>query len=314
MGSTIHALIESLNRAILSDRILILYRHNGMYWGDHEFCDNSNQNIMCYLQPITNCSVSDEDINLARHNNQPFITETHAHIKYPTELEKHPTIPYVFCPYIDNNQRTVPPFIKDLFKLNKFPVDRLWYWRIQGATFVTRLNERTMNWIREYEKKTCKECENEFDISLHIRHADKGSEMTLIKADVYKEAIKIITSLGMKKNYTIYVNADDQKSVDIIHSLPYHTVSLSQQRGNKGVWANIRVPHVALISFANLHIQIRADHCLGTIQSNWCRLIYMLKLTVGMKSDGFVLEVGYPPCSLYSECTFKNKHLQIEWW
>ena len=31
---------------------------------------------------------------------------------------------------------------------------------------------------------------NEYDITLHIRHGDKGSEMKLIDADVYNEAVK----------------------------------------------------------------------------------------------------------------------------
>ena len=38
--------------------------------------------------------------------------------------------------------------------------------------------------------------------------------------------------LGMKKNYTIYVNADDQESVDIIHTLPYHVISFNHSRYN----------------------------------------------------------------------------------
>ena len=149
-----------------------------------------------------------------------------------------------------------------------------------------------MNWIREYEKENCKNCKNEYDISTHIRHGDKGSEMKLIDADVYKEAIKIITSLGMKKNYTVYVNADDQESVDAIHSLSYDVASFNQGRYNYGVSQNKNVKNVGLISFANLYNQIRADHCVGTIGSNWNRLIYELKSTVGMKSDGFILEVG----------------------
>ncbi len=79
-----------------------------------------------------------------------------------------------------------------------------------GATFVTILNESNVNWIHEYEEENCKGCKNEYNISLYVRHGDKGLEMKLIDSNVYNEAIKIITSLGMKKNYTIYENADDQ--------------------------------------------------------------------------------------------------------
>ena len=162
-------------------------------------------------------------------------------------------------------------------------------------------------------RKICKGCKNEYDISSHIRHGDKGSEMKLIDADVYKEAIKIITSLGMKKNYTIFVNGDDQESVDAIHSLSYDVASFNQGRYNYGVSQNKNVKNVGLISFANLYNQIRADHSVGTIGSNWNRLIYELKSTVGMKSDGFILEVGREGCISYAHCLLKKRQLDCKW-
>ena len=170
-----------------------------------------------------------------------------------------------------------------------------------------------MNWIQKYEKENCKECKNEYDISLHIRHGDKGSEMKLIDADVYKEAIKILTSLGMKKNYTVYVNADDQESVDIIHTLPYDVASFNQSRSNYGYNENIKKKLSGLESFANLYNQIRADHCVGTIGSNWNRLIYELKSTVGMKSDGFILEVGDTNCMSVSHCILAKRSMPTGW-
>ncbi len=207
----------------------------------------------------------------------------------------------------------MPTFVHNFLSINNIEQNEKWYWRIQGATFVTRLNERTVNWIREYEKESCKDCKNEYDISTHIRHGDKGSEMRLIDADVYKEAIKIITSLGMKKNYTVYVNADDQESVDVIHSLPYDIASFNQSRHNFGYNENKLEKHVGLISFANLYNQVRADHIVGTIGSNWVRLIYELKSTVGMKSDGFILEVGRVLCISSSHCSSKGNILQTGW-
>ena len=304
MGSVIHVLTQSFIWALDSNRIMIVKYIYKMSWGDPEFCDADNQSILCYLQPMTNCTVSDEDVRIAFNKNTPFISPTHAHITNYTEILKSDRIPIIFAPFSGMNHRELPGFystyrtklapffITHFFKNSKIHSDAKWYWRIQGATFITRLNERTVNWIREYEKENCKGCKNEYDISTHIRHGDKGSEMKLIDADVYKEAIKIITSLGMKKNYTVYVNADDQESVDVIHTLPYDVASFNQSRHNYGVIQNKDEKNVGLISFANLYNQIRADHSVGTIHSNWCQLIYELKLTVGMKSDGFILEVG----------------------
>ena len=82
-----------------------------------------------------------------------------------------------------------PSFVSKFVKNS--PSSVKWFWRLQGATFITRLNERTLNWIREYETENCKDCSNNYDISLYIRHGDKGQEMKLVSAEVYKEATKI---------------------------------------------------------------------------------------------------------------------------
>ena len=136
--------------------------------------------------------------------------------------------------------------------------------------------------------------------------------MKLIDADVYKEAINIITSFGMKKNYTVYVNADDEESIHSIHSLPYSISSFDHARHNYGILELNQQSHIGLISFADLFNHIRADHCIGTISSNWCQLIYGLRNTVGMKSDGFIVEVGDQKCISYSHCILK-KAQSIRW-
>ncbi len=246
IGSDIHVLTQSFSWALETDRIMIVKPLYRTRWGDPEFCDANNQSILCYLQPMTNCTVSDEDIMKAYNNNTEFISPTHAHITNYTQLCEYKSVSYIFGPFKGMNKnelpgfystyRTIllPSFVHNFLSNTKYHYDEKWYWRIQGATFITRLNERTMNWIREYEKQHCKDCKNEYDISTHIRHGDKGSEMKLVDADVYKEAIKIITSLGMKKNYTVYVNADDQESVDVIHTLPYDVASFNHTRMEYG--------------------------------------------------------------------------------
>ncbi len=292
MGSILHIMSRSFSWALESGRIMIVKRMYKANWGDPEFCDADNQSILCYLQPMTNCTVSEEDVQRAFNNDTSFVSPTHAHIAHIQDVTNFTSIQYIYSGFSRNYYGIIPSFVHNFVMNQKYHINENSYWTIQAEAFITRLNERTVNWIREYEKENCKGCKNEYDISSHIRHGDKGSEMKLIDADVYKEAIKIITSLGMKKNYTIYVNADDQESVDAIHSLSCDVASFNQGRYNYGVSQNKNVKNVGLISFANLYNQIRADHSVGTIGSNWNRLIYELKLTVGMKSDGFILEVG----------------------
>ncbi len=308
MGSILHIMSRSFSWALESGRIMIVKRMYKANWGDPEFCDADNQSILCYLQPMTNCTVSEEDVQRAFNNNTSFVSPTHAHVSNFTDLINSSACTYIFIGFDNIRKFLIPSLIHNFLLMNKISYDEQRYWFIQASAFITRLNERTVNWIHEYEKENCKECKNEYDISLYIRHGDKHKEMTLIDADVYKEAIKIITTLGMKKNYTVYVNGDDQESVDVIHTLKDNIVSLNRSRLNYGFRNLTKQYHIALISFADLFYQIRADHCVGTIGSNWNRLIYELKMTVGMRSDGFILEVGRVSCISSRHCIIKKKN------
>ncbi len=313
MGSVIHVLTQSLAWTISTDRIMIAKPLFRTYWGDPEFCDADNQSMLCYLEPLTNCSISEKDIRLAFNRGKVHFSHNHAHVHNYTLVSQYPQIQYIFTAYNYYLNQQVPSFIHSFLSYSDMTNYERWYWRIQASAFITRLNEKTMNWIHDYEKENCNECKNEYDFTLNIRHGDKGSEMGLIEADVYKEAIKIITSLGLKKDYTVYVNADDQESVDAIYKLPYNVASFNQSRYNYGYEQNKEEKHVGLISFSNLLHQIRGDHCVGTIGSNWSRLIYELKMTVGLKSDGFIFEVGNEACITLAHCTMKRRILSTKW-
>ncbi len=305
IGSTLHILTIGLAWALQSNRILIPFIIERR-WGDPDFCDPDNQSILCYLNIMTNCTIPNYNyIQLLKQKNQD-IPSIDLQVSNSNDITAFSLRKYLLrSEYLTYN--ILPVAIDPFLGRESSLAIKKWYWRVQGVTFITRLNERTVNWIQKYEKENCKECKNEYDISLHIRHGDKGSEMKLIDADVYKEAIKILTSLGMKKNYTVYVNADDQESVDIIHTLPYDVASFNQSRSNYGYNENIKKKLSGLESFANLYNQIRADHCVGTIGSNWNRLIYALKDTVGMKSDGYLLDIGFDRCLSFSHCKINNK-------
>ena len=306
LGCIIHALAHSLAVSIEHNRILVVKPLYRSPWGDPEFCDKEDTSIMCYFQPITNCSISDVDVLQAYNDNKEFNSTTHGHLTNIRLLNNYASVKYIFSG-LSFRWRTPPTYVNNLLDLGSIPNEaKWWYWRTQGITFLTRLNERTLNWIHDYEKENCKECKNEYDFTIYIRHGDKGIEMKLIDADVYKEAINIITSFGMKKNYTIYVNADDQESVDAIASLPYTVTSLNRTRTNVGISQLKEEQHIGLISLADIDNEIRGDHCIGTIGSNWNRLIYELKMTVGLKSDGFILDVGDEYCMSHSHCQLRN--------
>ena len=107
IGSEIHVLTQSLSYAINFNRILIIKRLHTTLWGDPDFCDSNNQSILCYLQPITNCSVSDEDVKKAYNRNIVFVSSHHALFLNKTDVENHSTITYIVFPHIYNRKKEI---------------------------------------------------------------------------------------------------------------------------------------------------------------------------------------------------------------
>ena len=132
------------------------------------------------------------------NNNREYISDKHAHIGNWDNIMRNSSITYIYTNLRQTSE--VPMFIPSLFDNGKiYNSLQDFYWRIQAVTFLTRLNERTVNWIYDYKKQNCKNCKNEYDISLYIRHGDKHKEMKLIDSDVYRETIKILKVLTTKR-------------------------------------------------------------------------------------------------------------------
>ena len=87
----------------------------------------------------------------------------------------------------------MPPFVQKI--LDKTPVPseyHEWYYNIAAVTYLMRLNVRTLNWLNFYEKEKMINPKKFYDIGIHVRHGDKGSEMLLVKAKNYMPAVDIL--------------------------------------------------------------------------------------------------------------------------
>lgn len=55
-----------------------------------------------------------------------------------------------------------------------------------------RLNKRTLSWLDSYEKENLINPKKAYDVGIHVRHGDKGTEMLLVKAKNYMPVIDIL--------------------------------------------------------------------------------------------------------------------------
>ena len=319
-GSIIHTYTQVLQLGLDHDRIVVITPDDGADFVDRSFC--TTKSMACYFDQLTNCTVSDDIIYEARHVNINSIRNDMGHTNTNTRIKAFRDAKYLYVDFrvglLTNTRDNVPRLIRSFLRDQSFTKSMaLAYWRTQGATFLNRFNKRTLEWITKFNKNVCPSCQNEYDISLYIRHGDKYKEMKLVENQVYYNATKILVDVlgyDTKKKRTIYVNGDEEQSIRIFSSFPSKIVSMSNIQRNKKTFQDVRrAKNIAIITLADLYNQVRADHCVGTYGSNWNRLIYELKMTVGMKSDGYILEVGQDECFSFAHCKLTKKRFENYW-
>lgn len=306
LGSVIHTYGQILQLAMDSNRILFMAEKIDSDWIDEPFC--SIHSLACYFDQITNCSLS----SVLQQKSYTVIQPT-------TNLTAYQSVPFLYMQltisFLRSTRTNLPLLLQSFLKDQPLTDEqKLLYWRIQSSTFLTRLNARTNQWIQHYEAENCPHCSSSYDLSIHVRHGDKASEMKLVYADSYNLLIKYMCLLTNTTQPTIYINSDDDRTLQSILSHPYPFVYMKDAYRINGSAQRIKLlPNITLISFANLKHQLRAHHIIGTFGSNWNRLIFELHSTVGMKEDGYFLEAGHQPCMNPLHCHLVNKPFDIYW-
>ncbi|KAK8807011.1 hypothetical protein WA158_003770 [Blastocystis sp. Blastoise] len=210
------------------------------------------------------------------------------------------------------------------------------------------MNKQTQEWINRYSRDSCPLCNihksknrdtsklnntydkdsynnndshgnNEYiyDVDIHIRHGDKNKEMKLISAKEYISPLFLLHHYLKQNSLLIFLNSDDIESIHYIQSHLSSQDSLvyfsSQQRYNYAFDQLYQQSNITLLSLANLYHSLYSSIHIGTFSSNWNRLLYELKLTVGNGATSMFLEVGYYSCVSYIECSLGKNHFYTDW-
>lgn len=274
--SELHILASYLTVAIESNRIAIFDPRYKSNVADGNYCKNKYKNWNCYLEPLTNCTLTLDDINQAVpyiNKNQPdFAVILNNTQKY---LYKFPSIIYSFF----SNYH----FSKKFYLI---------YWNIQSVTYIFRINKRTYNYLNRkipyinfVKKKNY--------MNVWIRHGDKYREMKLIPTNLYDSSIKYFSKIwGF--NY-LYISSDDPEAVEYYIN-KYNSFYLKYKR-YKYPYPYSSIEHLTgdnltLNVIADLIIALSSNGFAGTLRSNIARIINELRMTVGYKLNSPYFEVG----------------------
>lgn len=297
IGSNVHCMGQALSHAMNLNRVLLLAEDHVHPYYDPEFCNTSSSFHDCYFEPLSSCSISDaaavlgsKSIAYEDLNEVPPTSFTNSSNNPEDKVVKLTNIPA---------ERSVVPRVFDAFLITS-PIDPrkfYYWWRAQSVAFLIRPNAKL---YAEMDARKSVLFPNTIDrgtISCHIRHGDKWIETQLVEDTVYVKAIEHVYQRG---NYegshlgrNVFLSTEDPESVKHFLGLkhwktsyldiprkPDHTKTTVEYAKELGP------AHDMIHSMINLDLALQCDAWVGTLSSNWCRLIDELRSTVRCKAHG----------------------------
>ncbi|KAK8840271.1 hypothetical protein M9Y10_030825 [Tritrichomonas musculus] len=314
-GSVIHTVGALLGIAMMNDRILVWGEYD-IIWSDGPFCGGKTNpmqqefidkqkkrshtgksrkyhyykkpinNFDCFFQPITNCTIKNysKDVD----------------IKYE---------------YLSDNH-IVPDIIVPIIKRLKIPEDlSYFYWRLCSTAYLYRVNEVARKWVKEIEEDFLVNPVDNYDVSVHVRRGDKGAEMTLVDGNDCMVALKMIKKILNKDRLNVFLSSEDQNIIDwFLHQTNESITYFDFQLDNLGFEESMTLGSVLVPQMlANIKHSLFSTFVIGTIGSNWNRLLLELRMTTAGYANNYFFEIGDHECVSLEHCKFKEMNFNMNW-
>ncbi|CAF1580815.1 unnamed protein product [Didymodactylos carnosus] len=265
LGSTIHQVVWAVAKALADDRIFVYANPGTWIWAQ---CEKKNPD--CFFLPVTNCS----SLQVVDNNRVIIINANGGYfgaIKRPF------------------------PFSNRTFN----------WWRTQLAYYMIRFNERVTEHIEQITNQTFPQGLEHARplIAVFIRRSDKIAQKEMLRAYSLREYFDLFDSDAKRALVrNVYLNSEDEGVFDefkknLIYSSYYRLFYINQTRGyvfhQFGGQSAERLSQIALNFLTDLYIEANADMHVGTLSSNWCRLVDELRLSAGKKIPYYTPEEGH---------------------
>mmetsp|Transcript_20255 Transcript_20255/g.61032 ORF Transcript_20255/g.61032 Transcript_20255/m.61032 type:complete len:429 (-) Transcript_20255:963-2249(-) len=289
IGSLLHQMGVALAGALDLGRVLIFDKPDPNVYLSDQYCEGARSWDECYFFPISNCSakVTIPDWMPMNNYSDPSLADQ----KFTFDETG-----------LTNPQYVVPRAFNQLLDGSNVPVARRYYWyRSQAAAYVVRLNDRTVAKLQEIRAERFTETPSlNHAISVHIRRGDKWREAEPVSDRAYSLAAenmhKLLEVSGRyptPEKKAVFVSTEDAAALDYFVNQTDWDVHWVKDpvmlKSNSTLWS---IDYAALIgpsrdmlgSLLNLQLAMECSAWVGTLSSNWCRLIDQMRSTVGCKA------------------------------
>lgn len=314
LGSIMH--VATYHMALALEHGYQIVWHPGLGPAGTHYADigcgrnQSVHNFLCYFQPPSSCGyehVTSKNSITASINMTTF-----------DQNMNHGSIPH----YWRNRLRKALPEMSISQSYIKF------WWRAQGAAYLMRLNAETSDELRKMRLDNQLHMGYRFykdssvvdvvpvpfplphgTINAHVRHGDKGGEMSLVPYSKYLNAARTIVVENLFKYSSIFfVTTEDEavvaeakktNPIQPMQTTPFlhWTVIISNiHRQNGGPMAQLQRFGKGTMTrewLLQLLMALECDAFVGTLGSNWNRLIAELRCVWLAKCDTLYQEVGF---------------------
>jgi hypothetical protein len=201
--------------------------------------------------------------------------------------------------------QSVPPQFHSM--LRSSPIDwskKHYWWRAQSVAYIVRPNTRTLAEIAVRKRRVfAGQSIPPGTISVHVRHGDKWMESSMIKDEVYLARAQELMGMGERgradsnPRRRLFLSTEDPATVKFFSGQPDWLVQYTKvprkpeaAKNTLAYVAEIGGYEEMLNSLVNLDLALECDAFVGTLSSNWCRLIDELRATVRCKAHAPFLD------------------------
>ncbi|CAF3370742.1 unnamed protein product [Rotaria sp. Silwood2] len=254
-GSTVHLIAWAFGRAIADNRIAVYQTPGNWLYGD---CNSSTPD--CFFLPITNCSI-------------PSKVDGNQVIKINADIG-----------------HWSKPIMPTIFRSRTFN----WY-RVQILFYLMRYKPETLAHVQNAISKQFKPSSIDLHhpyIAVYVRRSDKVKAKEMSQSYTLKQYFDLFNDHARQANIsTIYINSEDPKVFNEFAEINkekqgyYKLLNLKLQRnvvfGSLTSMTREQRGKIVLEFLTDLFIEANADLHVGTLTSNWCRLVDEMRLALG---------------------------------
>jgi len=325
LGSEWHQLGAMLAVALDWNRIAVwaIFKKSTWFSGIH--CGEPPHSFACFFERLTNCTLTEDEVRHAGKGKRFWRNTNSATLAAQKVVLINPWVARKIGFSLVSH---TPAQFSEI--LSHYHEDPKFWWRSQASTYMLRPNLRTlerMDMILHDHKPSLNHLPRGC-ISIHVRHGDKGHEMTLFNLASYITAAENMLSSNAtlvrltgdlnetRKVRAIYLSTEDPEVIEETANFwkwRFFWLHEELTNANMGELQSQGAERV-IKDLVTLKLHLQCSAAVATWGSNWNRLIEELRSTLGFRPHAPVWDLNNK--CLYREnqgCTDNPKNFDYDW-